>query len=106
MILLIHFSLDTYTEYLSLLKRWQLRSNQPHGEMKMQSYYVPLGRMAEYQHEEPERTGVVAPKHIFDNVKCVIFPTRQFLLNAVKKGGIKPLVRHTITLPGGCTIDN
>ena len=30
----------------------------------MQSYYVPLGRMAEYQHEEPERTGVVAPKHI------------------------------------------
>jgi hypothetical protein len=74
-------------------------------KMGMDTYYVPLGRMAEYQHPEPERTGVQPGKGIFADVKCTIFPSRQWLLNAVKRGGIKPLVRHTVTLPGGCTIE-
>ena len=71
----------------------------------MKTYYVPLGRMADYQHAAPERTGVVYGKSTFDDVKCTIYPSRPFLLNACKKGGVKPLVRRTITLPGGCTIE-
>ena len=78
---------------------------QRYGGMEMVAYYVPVGRMAEYPHPEPERTGVQPSKGIFADVKCTIFPSRQFLLNAVKKGGIKPLVRHTVTLPGGCAIE-
>jgi len=74
--------------------------------MRMDSYYVPLGRMLEYEHPDPERTGVQLGKRVFDDVKCTIFPSRQFLLSTVKKGGIKPLVRHSVTLPGGCTIEN
>jgi hypothetical protein len=71
----------------------------------MKSYFVPLGRLNDYVHPQPELTGTVQGSGVFSEIKCTIFPSRQFLLNAVKKGGIKPLVRHTITLPGGCAIE-
>lgn len=62
----------------------------------MKKYTVPLGRMADYPHPHPERTGIKASAKLFADCTCVVFPSRVMLVNACKIGGMTALVKDTV----------
>jgi len=62
----------------------------------MKKYYVSLGRMNDYKHEAPERTAYKVG-HTWDaDCTFIVFPSRQFMVNAVKKGGLTAVVRDKV----------
>lgn len=63
----------------------------------MKKYTVALGRMNDYKHEAPERTAYTVGKGIFDERVFTVFPTREFMINACKKGGIYAVVKDEVS---------
>ena len=53
----------------------------------MKKYFVPLGRLQDYPHPAPDRTAVRFGKGMFSNVTCIIYPSREFMKNALRKQG-------------------
>ena len=50
----------------------------------MKKYYVPQGRIKDYNHPHPDRTAVKYGK-LFEDVCCIVYPSREFMKNALKK---------------------
>jgi len=62
----------------------------------MKKYYVGLGRMNDYKHEAPERTAYKVGASLFSDYEFIVFPSRQFMANAVKKGGLTAVVKDKV----------
>ena len=62
----------------------------------MKTYFVPLGRMKDYPHEAPERTAYKIGKNICADYKFTVFPSREFMKNALRKGGMKAVVMDRV----------
>lgn len=52
----------------------------------MKRYYVPLGRMGDYEHPAPERTAYRRGEGMFADMCCQVWPSRGAMLQACKMG--------------------